>query len=92
MHKQIGYIGLGKMGRSMVLCLLQRGWRVVSYNRDGDKTKEMARGGSGSSVWLCGARFSTVFSAHCMGDGVTSSGGCGTCGARASFGKRRFGY
>jgi 6-phosphogluconate dehydrogenase len=43
----IGYIGLGKMGRNMVLKLLDKGWRVVVY----DPSKTAMR-----SVTRCGAK------------------------------------
>ncbi len=32
MKKEIGYVGLGKMGKNMVFRLLQKGWKVVAYN------------------------------------------------------------
>ena len=35
MKKQIGYIGLGKMGSAMVARLRRKGWRVVSYDANG---------------------------------------------------------
>jgi len=35
MTKQIGYIGLGKMGMSMVARLNQKGWRVETYDVNG---------------------------------------------------------
>ena len=44
--KEIGYIGLGKMGKNMALRLLQKGWRVVAYNRDKEKTKEVEKEGA----------------------------------------------
>lgn len=31
-QKEIGIIGLGKMGKNMALRLMERGWRVVGYN------------------------------------------------------------
>jgi 6-phosphogluconate dehydrogenase len=42
----IGYIGLGKMGKNMVLRLLEKKWRVVVYNRSGRATVEVARKGA----------------------------------------------
>jgi 6-phosphogluconate dehydrogenase len=33
-QKDIGYIGLGKMGHNMVARLAERGWRVVAYDPD----------------------------------------------------------
>ncbi|MDP4007370.1 MAG: NADP-dependent phosphogluconate dehydrogenase [bacterium] len=32
MHKQLGFIGLGKMGRPMVQRLRQKGWKVETYD------------------------------------------------------------
>ncbi|HEV7702390.1 MAG TPA: decarboxylating 6-phosphogluconate dehydrogenase [Candidatus Paceibacterota bacterium] len=46
MKKQIGYIGLGKMGKNMVFRLLDRGWKIVAYNRDAGKVKEVTEKGS----------------------------------------------
>jgi 6-phosphogluconate dehydrogenase len=49
--KQIGYIGLEKMGRNMVLRLLEKGWRVVAYNRTKSKTEEVVlRGAEGAET------------------------------------------
>ena len=36
MHKQIGIIGLGRMGKGLALQWLEKGWRVVGYNRTRD--------------------------------------------------------
>jgi 6-phosphogluconate dehydrogenase len=50
MKKEIGYIGLGKMGKNMVTRLLEHGWNVVAYNRSQDKVKEVEeRGAIGAS-------------------------------------------
>ncbi|MDE2399527.1 MAG: decarboxylating 6-phosphogluconate dehydrogenase [Patescibacteria group bacterium] len=50
MKKQIGYIGLGKMGKNMVFRLLQNGWNVIAYNRDTEKEKEViAQGALGTT-------------------------------------------
>ena len=43
MKKQIGFIGLGRMGENMVLNLSEKGWRVVVYNRSPGKTKKISR-------------------------------------------------
>ena len=40
-NKKIGYIGLGKMGKNMVLRLLEQGWEIVAYNRSPESVKEM---------------------------------------------------
>ncbi len=48
MNKQIGYIGLGKMGKNMVFRLLAHGWKVVAYNRTPDVLAEVEeKGGKG---------------------------------------------
>jgi 6-phosphogluconate dehydrogenase len=41
MTHQIGFIGLGKMGKNMVLHLLEQGIEVVAYNRTREKTDEL---------------------------------------------------
>lgn len=46
MKKEIGYIGLGKMGKNMVLRLLGKGWNVVAYNRHQDKVEEVKKEGA----------------------------------------------
>lgn len=46
MKKQIGYIGLGKMGKNMVFRLLEHGWNIIAYNRDTEKIKEVAEKGA----------------------------------------------
>lgn len=46
MNKEIGYIGLGKMGKNMVLRLLDHDWRVVAYNRNQEIVKEVERRGA----------------------------------------------
>ena len=40
MKKQIGYIGLGKMGSAMVARLEKKGWRVATYDVNGQGTAE----------------------------------------------------
>src|SRR3989344_1853418 len=40
MNHQIGFIGLGKMGKNMVLRLLEQGVDVVVYNRTREVTEE----------------------------------------------------
>ncbi len=52
MKKEIGYIGLGKMGKSMVFRLLGSGWSVVAYNRTADTTKEVALKGAMATASL----------------------------------------
>ena len=45
LNKEIGIIGLGKMGRGLALNLHEKGWRVVAYNRTVEKTVELAKDG-----------------------------------------------
>ncbi|MEM3113051.1 MAG: NADP-dependent phosphogluconate dehydrogenase [Candidatus Pacearchaeota archaeon] len=44
--KEVGFIGLGKMGSNMVLNLLDHKCRVVVYDRSFDKTKILAKKGA----------------------------------------------
>lgn len=39
--KEIGIVGLGKMGRSIARRLIEKEWKVVGYNRSDEVTKEM---------------------------------------------------
>jgi glucose-6-phosphate 1-dehydrogenase len=41
MKKQIGIVGLGKMGGNVAKRLVEKGWEVVGYNRTGSVTKEI---------------------------------------------------
>src|SRR3990167_2062705 len=43
---KIGFIGLGKMGSNMVLNLIDKGNKVVVFNRTLDKIKEMEKKGA----------------------------------------------
>jgi 6-phosphogluconate dehydrogenase len=43
---QIGYIGLGKMGKNMVLHLLEKGHQVVAWNRSPEPRVEVASAGA----------------------------------------------
>ncbi len=43
---QIGYIGLGKMGKNMVLHLLEKGHQVVAWNRSPEPRQEVAAAGA----------------------------------------------
>jgi 6-phosphogluconate dehydrogenase len=43
---KIGYIGLGKMGKNMVLHLLEQGVEIVAWNRSPDPRKEVAEAGA----------------------------------------------
>ena len=43
---KIGYIGLGKMGKNMVLNLLDHRHTVVAYNRSPGPVREVARRGA----------------------------------------------
>lgn len=42
LEKEIGVIGLGKMGQGIALQLAEKGWRVIVYNRSTEKTNEIA--------------------------------------------------
>ena len=43
--KQIGIVGLGKMGENIALNLLEHGWNVVGYNRNSETTKRLEKEG-----------------------------------------------
>ncbi len=43
--KEIGIIGLGKMGGNLARRLMEKGWKVHGYNKDGQATKELGREG-----------------------------------------------
>ncbi|HEY4512507.1 MAG TPA: decarboxylating 6-phosphogluconate dehydrogenase [Candidatus Paceibacterota bacterium] len=43
---QLGYIGLGKMGRGMVERLLEKGYEVIAYNRSPEPVKEIEKKGA----------------------------------------------
>jgi len=43
--KEIGVVGLGKMGANMCRHLLERGWKVVGYNRSEEETKKLSKFG-----------------------------------------------
>jgi 6-phosphogluconate dehydrogenase len=43
---KIGYIGLGRMGKNMVLHLLEQGLEVVSWNRSPEPLKEVEQAGA----------------------------------------------
>lgn len=43
---KIGYIGLGRMGKNMVLHLLEQGIEVVAWNRSSDPVKEVVEKGA----------------------------------------------
>lgn len=45
MPKEIGVIGLGKMGSGVALQLVEKGWRVIGYNRSREKVDEHAKQG-----------------------------------------------
>ncbi len=50
MKKAFGVVGLGKMGMGVALHAKEKGWRVVGYNRSGDKVAEfVAAGGEGAT-------------------------------------------
>ena len=43
---KIGYVGLGKMGKNMVLHLLEQGVEVVAWNRSPEPREEVAKAGA----------------------------------------------
>lgn len=45
MKKQIGIIGLGKMGGNVARRLSKKGWEVVGYNRSPEDTKQLVKEG-----------------------------------------------
>lgn len=45
LKKEIAIIGLGKMGGNMALRLMEKGWRVIGYNRSPDDTKVLMEKG-----------------------------------------------
>lgn len=45
MNKEVGIIGLGKMGSGIALQLAEKGWKVIGYNRSREKTDEHAKQG-----------------------------------------------
>ena len=45
LNREIGIIGLGKMGAGVALRLLDQGWRVAGYNRSPEDTQRLAQTG-----------------------------------------------
>ena len=45
LRKELGVVGLGKMGSNLALSLVDKGWRVVGYNRTAEATKGLAEKG-----------------------------------------------
>lgn len=50
--KEIAVIGLGKMGANMARRLMDKGWRVVGYNKTPEPTQELAKEGMGPAYSL----------------------------------------
>lgn len=48
----IGFIGLGKMGKNMVLMLTRKGHKVVAYNRSPQSVEEVAKEGAVAAYTL----------------------------------------
>lgn len=44
-RKQIGIVGLGKMGKNIAIRLKRKGWDVVAYNRTAEVTKSIEQDG-----------------------------------------------
>jgi phosphoglycerate dehydrogenase-like enzyme len=42
---EMGYIGLGKMGKNMVFRLLDAGWNIVAYNPTPESVEEVKQKG-----------------------------------------------
>ena len=49
MKKELGLIGLGKMGKNMALRLLERGWKAVVYDISPELRKTLAKKGA---IWV----------------------------------------
>ncbi len=45
MAKEMAIVGLGKMGAGMARRMMDKGWRVVGYNRSPEVTRELAKEG-----------------------------------------------
>lgn len=43
--KEIGIVGLGKMGKNLSLSLIEKGWKVLGYNRTEKVTKRLEKKG-----------------------------------------------
>lgn len=46
MNKEIGVVGLGKMGKGIAEQLIKKGWRVIVYNRSQEKVREFEKIGA----------------------------------------------
>lgn len=46
MKKEVGIIGMGKMGSAMAKLLIQKGYRVIVYNRSPEKTQFLGKDGA----------------------------------------------
>jgi len=44
-EKEIGIVGLGKMGSNLALNMVEKGWKVVGYNRTYEVTKKLEKEG-----------------------------------------------
>jgi 6-phosphogluconate dehydrogenase len=54
LKKEIGLVGLGKMGRNLALNLLDHGWRVTAYNRTASVTKKLAAESGAKAAYSLG--------------------------------------
>lgn len=52
MKKEIGYIGLGKMGSNMVARLLDKGWEITAYDTSPDAVSEISKKGATGAVTI----------------------------------------
>ena len=46
MEPQIGFIGLGMMGKPMAMCLLEKGFPLMVYNRTREKASDLLEWGA----------------------------------------------
>ncbi|MEK7460508.1 MAG: phosphogluconate dehydrogenase (NAD(+)-dependent, decarboxylating) [Patescibacteria group bacterium] len=46
MNKEIGYVGLGKMGKNMVFRLREHGWNIVAYDTTKENIEEVVQSGA----------------------------------------------
>ena len=65
---RIGFIGLGIMGTAMVRRLLERGYRVTAWNRDGGKLAAVTAYGAAAAATAAGAAASADIVLMCLLD------------------------
>ena len=67
--KEIGIIGLGKMGAGLARQWHEKGWRVVAYNRHPEKAKELEADGIEGAATLDELDREIAVAARRMGHG-----------------------